>query len=420
MDTFEHSFNFYGIPCVFYNGKYYLFNFSTLKVASFDSLDELREQESSGILKENGIIDKACGNCYAQDELHLTLILTTDCNLKCDYCYTESKIQKLYLSPKRVADIIDSFFKEKYYKRTFIQFFGGEPTLNIPAIRTVLNRVRYYSDNPFFYITTNGTFDEKVLNFIIKERIALYFSLDGLEGYNDLHRKTLSGEGSFSLATKNLRAILEAHLPCKVRSTITPDNVFGMKRFAEEMFRMGVRLIHFTPMANVGHARENNCISVDDGFYDTYVNNLIEVLDVAEGCGAQLVTPLSLLLGRPSRPYCKVFNNKTKFIITPEGKVTLCYGIQSSSNSFSENFILGEYNSQTRRFDISDKILQKLNSAYDTIVQNHCSDCFAYFACKGGCFAQNLSSCGSLFEMDKSFCLIQKKIVHALLIQMLK
>ena len=420
MNQIDRSFNYRGLPCIYSDGRYYLINYYTLQSASFKNPGELNDPDSIKRLIDEGIIGTVANPDTIRDELHLTFILTTDCNLRCDYCYTESKIQKLFLSPKTAKDIIDSLFGQGFVGRVYVQFFGGEPTLNIPAIKTILNRVRSHSSNPFFYITTNGTFDEHVLQLLIDERIGLYLSLDGIGEYHDLHRKTVSGEGTYSVVMKNLESVLQAGLPCKIRSTITPDNVAGMTAFTEEMFRMGVRLIHFTPVANVGFASGKDDLEADEVFQDTYVSNLVKALSIAEHYGAQLVTPLSLALKRGARPHCKIFSNTTKYIITPEGKLSFCYGIQSSANSFSNLFLAGKLDPNQGRFSHSDSVRRNLEVAYETIVRNYCSDCFASFVCGGGCFVQNLSACGSLLELNKSFCSLQKKIVYALLLKMLK
>lgn len=416
----EKSFSFYGLPCIFFDGCYHLYNYFTQKSATFSDLNSLSDINVLDSLKKTGVLGGI--NSVKRDnanELHLTFITTTDCNLACDYCYAESKRQKLYLSPKVASSIIDSLLGNHFNGHLFVQFFGGEPTLNMPAIEAIVNKIKQKTNDVFFYVTTNGIFDNNVLQYLIDENIRAYLSIDGIESDHNIHRKTIDGKGSYLIALNNLTRIIESGLACKVRSTITPANITNMISFAEEMFKLGVKLIHFTPMAKIGYANGKTPVIINEEFEDLFCHKLELVLDIAKQYNAQVITPISLALNRPPRPHCKVFKNDQKIIITPEGKRTLCYGIQSASNSFSKYFLFESFDPSNSIWDTKPIIKDTLCKAYEFNMQCYCAKCFANFTCGGGCFAQNLNSNQKLDVLDISFCSIQKKMVFMLLRRLL-
>lgn len=415
--SIESSLNFHGLPCLYINGKYILFDPFTLKKVTFNNLNwindeyELKKLESEGIT----LYEKMPQYTEPKDEKHFTFILTTDCNLGCSYCYTESKRKKLNLSPSVVLRILDSEIGENYSGNVFIQLFGGEPTLNFPAIEAITESIKNKCNNPFFYITTNGIMSEKVFNYLSDNRYGFYLSLDGTKEFNDINRVTLDGKGTFDRVYNTLNRIISNKLPVKVRSTISPSSVLNMDTFAKSMFDIGVKLIQFTPIANVGCATENDNFRLNEDFQNNYIEGLEKSLDIAKKYNSSILTPVSLALKRKPKPYCKIFHDNTKILITPEGKRTLCYGVQASYNSHSDKFLYGEFDECSRKFKLNDTVITEIMDSYEHITKNNCNSCFAQFLCNGGCFAENLTSEGDMRKLDINFCKMKQKESYFLL-----
>ena len=90
------------------------------------------------------------------------LTITTDCQLRCSYCFEEDKAHN-YMSEDDAMIIIKKLcdnFRENVYThdptaKLDISFFGGEPTLNFPVIKAI---VEYCNEQEFivqYGITTN-------------------------------------------------------------------------------------------------------------------------------------------------------------------------------------------------------------------------------------------------------------------------
>ena len=115
--------------------------------------------------------------------MHLTLHLTTSCNMKCSYCY----------SPPRPCDGMSrevAFETLELGARLNsgscgIVFFGGEPLLHKDLIAATVGRAREMEAQKrgsfHFKLTTNGVLlDEEFLDFSIRNDILVAMSFDGV------------------------------------------------------------------------------------------------------------------------------------------------------------------------------------------------------------------------------------------------
>jgi len=413
-ENISNSFNYNGLPCLYKNGKYILFDPFSIKAASFKEKEMLFEQDTKDKLKNAGFIL----NNYAEfhkkkNEKHYTFILTTDCNLACDYCYTQSKNEKQYLEAETAIQVFEKTI-ENYDKQIFIQYFGGEPTLNFLALKKITDYIKSKNNKTFFYITTNGVISENVLNYLLENNFGFYLSLDGTKEFNDISRKTLDNKGSYDNIIKTLEKIINKNLAVKVRTTVTEKNVSNMPRFAEEMFLKGVKLLHLTPVAKVGNATNYSDFQ-NEKFQDLFIENLEMVLNLAKKHQAKVITPISLTLKRPMLPYCKIFDDNQKIIITPEGKQTLCFGAQGEFNPISNKFILSQ-NSAEYNKSLKDELL----FSYKENLQTNCKQCFAQFFCQGGCFAENFAENKSFTILNTNWCNFNKKIAYFLIMRIIE
>lgn len=194
----------------------------------------------------NGIIN------YTNDKVHprkLTLELTQDCNLRCKYCrYTinekrktgrfhntskidqdtaQQAISKYLLEYSQIKCKIPEELRIKFEKKNppTISFYGGEVLLNksllknliikgIKISKTLDLKVRYV-------VTTNGTLlDEDIIDFFIKNKVFLAFSLDGPEKENDKNRVFPDGSGSFSHIEKWI-SFIDNKYPKYIRNMVS-------------------------------------------------------------------------------------------------------------------------------------------------------------------------------------------------------
>ncbi len=418
-DNINNSFNYNGLPCVYAKGKYFLFDPYSIKAASFKEKKKLFEQETINKLTETGFVL----NNYAEfhqkkNEKHYTFILTTDCNLACDYCYTQSKNEKKYLDANLAINIFEQT-TEKYDQQLFIQYFGGEPSLNFSTLRKITEYIKSKNDKAFFYITTNGVMPDNVLKYLCDNNFGFYLSIDGTKEYHDLSRKTLENGGSYDNVINTLDVILSKKLSVKIRTTVTEKNVENMPTFAEQLFLKGAKLLHFAPIVKVGNAKDYSDFQCER-FQDQFIENLSIVLDLAKKYNAKVITPISLSLKRPLLPYCKIFDDTQKIIITPEGKQTLCFGAQGEFNPISNKFVFASFKSNPNSIEYNYSIKEELLSSFQANLKNNCKLCFAQFFCQGGCFAENFAENKSFTILNQDWCNFNRKIAYFLIMRIIE
>jgi len=129
---------------------------------------------------------------------NLTLALTMNCNLSCDYCW-----QKRGDSRDMEIDTINywlSFFlDDKKNSPNKILYYGGEPLLRIDLIEYASKQMHILCKKRDLspvkqHIFTNATLlTDESLDILQRENIFLILSVDGSPQINSLHRKTPDG-----------------------------------------------------------------------------------------------------------------------------------------------------------------------------------------------------------------------------------
>ena len=137
------------------------------------------------------------------------LILTTECNLQCRYCFGESlddfdedfgEIEVDYGLPKKVNYNVESLagFCRKD-PDCVLTFYGGEPLLCTDKIKQVMDRVKA----KLFMIQTNGLLLDKLEPKYVNRFHTILVSIDGEEALTDYYR----GHGTFRKVINNLKLI---------------------------------------------------------------------------------------------------------------------------------------------------------------------------------------------------------------------
>jgi len=148
----------------------------------------------------------------------LCLMVAQDCNLRCKYCFGDEGTygHRAIMSEEVGRAAVDFIIKNsKIRKHCEIDFFGGEPLLNLKTVKAVTNYVREQEKitGKIFKLTltTNGMLlDEKVTDWLNENNISLVLSLDGRKEIHDAMRPTISGKGSYDIALKNFKHFVKS------------------------------------------------------------------------------------------------------------------------------------------------------------------------------------------------------------------
>lgn len=185
---------------------------------------------------------------YKNSLQQLILNVTHNCNLRCKYCVysglyrgqrTHSNKQMSWETAKKAVDWYLAHSKKADSRA--ITFYGGESLLEFPLIKKVIDYVKNIKKEKCvnFSFTTNGTLlkSGKIIDFMIKNDVALLISLDGPEKIHNRYRVFADGRGTFKTVINNLAKIYEKdkeYYEKKVKCTVTlapPYDIIGVYNF---------------------------------------------------------------------------------------------------------------------------------------------------------------------------------------------
>lgn len=180
----------------------------------------------------------------------LTLILTYDCNLACDYCFCGRK-RKENMSEEMAKQAIDYFCENSEGKCNLV-FFGGEPLLRADLIEELCRYCNEkYPDKFSYCITTNGTLiNPRTVKLLEDNNIGVTLSMDGMRESHDLHRRFCDGRPSFDVIMKNIHENNFKIERITTRLTFTRYNVHKLAENLIGLHKEGFRNLAFYPASD--------------------------------------------------------------------------------------------------------------------------------------------------------------------------
>lgn len=305
----------------------------------------------------------------------LTILTTTKCNARCHYCY-EKGIKKETLSlatQKRIAEI--AIEQSKLNKKIHISWFGGEPLLNVPAIKNIS---KILEDNNVGFSTSmisNGYLVDQYIETIESCRIkSIQITLDGVENkYNDIKQFVYKNENAFERVIDNIKLLLSKDIRVNIRLNFNRDNYQGILEcidFINETFgnneKLGVYASHIFGDSLSYH--------LDDG---TNIYYLIFKKLIDCGFVKNLVD-----LGIKERVFYCFVTDLDNRVINANGDYYICEHAVSNSKA-------------GRVGNVFSGIAKNSNYKFWTSIgypNEQCKKCKYLFVCQGGCKSANIEN----------------------------
>lgn len=179
--------------------------------------------------------------CRAKTDMtyiDLTILLTHQCQMKCQYCFEGDKENKS-ISHNSIQAIMHFLMAHKdNCNRLRITWFGGEPLLNYQKLKAMSMRfIDFCSENEIQYsadITTNAfalsreRCSEMVNELNVKRFI---ITLDGPADVHDRRRPLRSGLPTFDRIWENIGYLLDVGAKVTIRMTIDRENACSIPEF---------------------------------------------------------------------------------------------------------------------------------------------------------------------------------------------
>ncbi|MCK4589532.1 MAG: radical SAM protein [Nanoarchaeota archaeon] len=344
-----------------------------------------------------------------------TIFTTSDCNLRCVYCYgnagEEKKTISLDVALASVDLVVKNALKLKV-PRIGVSFHGeGEPTfawdIFTKTIEYVREEARKNGLKARINLSSNGVYSQEKLDWIVNNVDVIGLSIDGPKDIQDKQRPLYkSSASSYEAVMATVERFHQENFDFLPRATITKESAGRLDELVR-FFALEVRAkkVHFEPVYVTGRCLITNSRSPKP---KEFSENYFKALDLAKELGIEVRTSL-LNLDGIKNSFCGATGRN--FGLTPEGYISSCFEVTSKSDSRSDVFFYGKYNPETGAFDIDEKQREFL---FSRTVENMkaCQDCFVKWSCAGDCLAK-ASSEGDLFAQNEySRCETRRLLAH--------
>lgn len=320
------------------------------------------------------------------------IILTFNCNLRCNYCSQNSEdgstneitIEDIEVFVRDVVKkrIVSSVFLNKARNIEFYFTGGGEPTYDWnrfkQAVILIENVCQEYSVNLTLGLATNGFLNDEKRKFIANHFKKVMVSYDGMPKIQNKNRSCVNKNETSSIVEKTIKYLANHKIETMVRTTVWQndiDKLTQMFMYIYENFK-DISSWDICPVAPAGRAI--SIMKKDKGLNENnFVSAYLCLLDLAKSkkCDFDITTPIlsSTTCGFSCGgvgPYIK------RPWLFPNGKISSC---SDSSEIMTQ---LGKIeNGKIIWFEnLYDPLLEMGYKKFQT-----CKNCIAFKVCGSGC-----------------------------------
>ncbi len=379
-----------------------------------ECLQEINSLKEEGLLFSEIVYDpKEYGNTDLIKAL--CLHVAHDCNLKCQYCFAaqgdfdgEKLLMPLEVGKKAIDFLINQAGNRKNLE---IDFFGGEPLMNLPVVKELVNYGnelgQKYDKVIKYTITTNGVLlDDQSRHYLNETMENIVLSLDGRKVVNDRMRKTINDQGSFDVIIENIKemAKLRKNRDHYIRGTYTHYNLDFSKDVAF-MVEQGFKSISVEPV--VAAPEFAYALTEDDLplLKDEYDALALTYLKRGKKGPDYNFFHFNVELDQGPCAYKRLSGcgaGRDYVAVTPEGDIYPCHQFVGQ-----ESFKMGDVDQGISNYQIKESF-----DAANLLKKEKCQSCWAKYFCGGGCHANAYNFNGTLMEPHHISCELEKRRVE--------
>ncbi len=378
-----------------------------------DVLDELREL-GLVIPQRSQPEPKPVQPVQAKPRLKgVTLNVMHGCNLACTYCFAKQGdygLGKKRMTEETAAKAID--WAEQHRQegsRLLVGFFGGEPLLNMPTIRSAVEHARQrgaeHEHEVGFHVTTNGTLlSEDNVQYLADNQIHVQVSLDGTPDINDRYRIYRSGKGSHAQVVAGAKRLKDATRRLTLRGTISaakPEFGESVRHMIEDI---GATRVAFEPAELEGEEG----IDADELVARIKAEWSRLAADFEEHARAGELKPYANLI-----KIMQAIHDRRKVVygcqaghsnvaVDPDGDIYPCHRFVGEQDWKIGNIHTGELREQVTERFVANTVDSK----------EPCRSCWARYTCGGRCAHEAKQATGDISAPDPRLCELVKHMTE--------
>lgn len=340
----------------------------------------------------------------------LSLHVAHACNLRCRYCFagdgTYHRPAEL-MSPATARAAVDFLFAWRDPTGPLVlEFFGGEPLLNLAAVKAAASHARRRAQEVgqplHLTVSTNGThLEPEVVALLTRHQIEVVVSLDGRPSVHDAMRPGPGGAASYETVRAGLKRLLAQpeRPPCYVRAVFTRHNT-DFAADAEHLLRLPVDGVAMEPAVGGGQdwSLHGDALAAAERAYEELALDLAR--RGASGRPDRFL-PFAVPDAAPAPHGCGRGCGAGVFelAVAPDGGLYPCHRFVGYPE-----FQMGTLQTGLERREIG-----RAFAAATAATKAKCQTCWARSWCGGGCQANGYEANGSILEPDDAECRLRRK-----------
>ena len=345
----------------------------------------------------------------------LCLHIAHDCDLRCRYCFASTGTfhgERSLMSAETGTRALDFLIAQSGSRHNLeVDFFGGEPLLNLGAVKEIVAYGRKREEEAdkaiHFTVTTNAMrLDKETADYLNEEMFNIVLSLDGRKEVHDHMRPAADGGGSYDTALQNAlyMARIRGSRSYYVRGTFTAENL----DFADDVFdlyKAGFDQISIEPVVTDEkhpYALREEHLPRIFAEYEALAKRYIECRRRGRGFNF-----FHFMIDKENGPCiskrlggCGAGNEYVA--ITPSGDIYPCHQF-AGEKDFRMGSLYGDHAMEV------DPAIRSRFAGNSVLTKPACMDCWAKYYCSGGCSANGQHQCGDIKKPYPMACEMQRK-----------
>ena len=336
-----------------------------------------------------------------------------DCNLRCQYCFADTGAfhmrSRSLMSAETGKKALDWLVAKSGNRHNLeVDFFGGEPLMNFPAIREVVTYGRelekLHHKHFKFTTTTNAVgLTDEIMDYLNREMDNVVISIDGRPEVHDRMRPTPSGKGSYDLIISKAKRFVakRGQKQYYLRGTFTRYNLdFGndVLHLADEGFeQLSIEPVVTSP--DKPYAIREADLPAVFAEYERLGKAYLQRR--ADGRWFSFFHFVVDLTGGPCLKKrltgCGAGNEYVA--VTPEGDIYPCHQFVGREGMRMGSVLDGSF----------DTAMQNRFKQNHVLTKEKCRQCWARFYCSGGCAANAHAFNGDISKPYEMECKLEQK-----------
>jgi len=290
---------------------------------------------------------------------HMSIELTSNCNLRCVYCYRDAGPEgAAHLPTPQLLLILEALARHGV---RIVELTGGEPLLH-PCVFEILDFCMEHF--AVVGLLSNGTLidDSLVVRLVpYTDRVFVQVDLDG--STSDLHDSLRGVKGTFERTKQGIIQLARYGIRTRVVMNLTKDNIHDIENTLLLVKSLGATWFNFSPVLNIGRGKDMDLVFTVEQL--KWMGTLVEQFHEKHGDFFRYVDS-ETIRERQNIPNCGAGHRTA--VMGPAGKVRPCLLLRE------EYLVIGDLTVQSVEDVFSNPVTTYLHNLESPSAET-CRDC---------------------------------------------